>query len=275
MGLFDKIMGKKQVPGALVDQIVGMRQQGAPDQAIIQMLQQQGLPMPQVQDAMMQADIKMRVTTPQMGPPQGPPQGMPMMGPPSMPQMGSPGGPPLGHPNLEPQQMGPPMMGPPGMPPGPEMGPPGMPPMGAPPWGQPAAPQATSEDVVEKIVAEKMERIDSKFEDFERAREELYNELHQIKDSISEIKSKYVQLQEDNVVKIEEYNKELEGVGAQIKAMQRVMQNIIPTLAENVRQLGDVVAEMKVETAKRRPGASELSGRSSTMRAEEGTPLVR
>jgi len=271
MGLFDKIMGKKQAPGALVDQIVGMRQQGAPDQAIIQMLQQQGIPMPQVQDAMMQADIKMRVTTPQMGPPgmpqigpppgpMGPPQGPPPIGLPPGP-MGPPQGPPLGRPNLEQPPMGPPM---------PEMAP-SAPPM-VPPWAPPMQPmvsQATSEDVVEKIVSEKMERIDAKFEDFERAREELYNELHQIKDSISEIKSKYVQLQEDNVVKIEEYNKELEGVGSQIKAMQRVMQNIIPTLAENVRQLSDVVVDIKTETAKKRPAAPPMQMR------EESAPLVR
>lgn len=281
MGLLD-IFGKnrgKSVP--LIDMVVDMRQRGMPDQVIVQNLQGQGAPMPEIQDAMMQADIKMRVGGPApavSAPPQllpqasMAPQGFEyqgaatagMMAPPLLAQQQM----------LPPQQMEPPqqmtmqgpMMGPPlqmmmGPPPtqaaqpqqimGP---PPGMmgPPMPSYPSPMPQLGIST-EDLVEKIVSEKMENLERRLSDQERIHSDLMQQIQQVRGSLNELKGKYSQLQEDSVVKIEEYNKELEGVGSQIKAMQRVMQNIIPTFAENVRSLTEVVRELRGPPEAERP----------------------
>lgn len=103
----------------------------------------------------------------------------------------------------------------------------------------------STEELVEKIVSEKMDRLEKRLADQEKIHSDLLQEIGQVRSSLNDLKGKYSQLQEDSVVKIEEYNKELEGVGTQIKAMQRVMQNIIPTFAENVRSLTEVVKELK------------------------------
>lgn len=275
-----------------------------PDQVIMQNLQAQKVPVPEVQDAMMQADIKMRVggggaggpvspaisAPPQMlpqalMPPQGgeyqgamaagmmapPPLGGPqpmmmMMGPPSQQmmmepqqlqqqqQMGPPQIPPeflAPHQQQQQQQGGPQMapmpMGPPPAQFGPQEQQPPMP-MG-PPSGMYPSPMPqmgiSTEELVEKIVSEKLDRLEKRLSDQEKIHSDLLQQIGQVRSTVNDLKGKYVQLQEDSVVKIEEYNKELEGVGTQIKAMQRVMQNIIPTFAENVRSLTEVVRELK------------------------------
>lgn len=232
MGILDSVLGsgKKQQAGkgSLVDAVMGMRQQGAPDPVIAQQLQSQGVPLPQIQDAITQADIKMRVAgggpEQQMGMPLGMPPGMPpgMPGgapPEQQPQMGPPMGPPIG------PQMGMPS----GMPPGMEM--------------QQMGP--SSEEIIERIIDEKWHTMQDKFDKFEESKGDLLRQLQDLRDNLNDLRVKYAQLQEDSIVKIEEYNKELEGVGSQIKAMQRVMQNMIPVFAENVRQLNDIVTEMK------------------------------
>lgn len=103
----------------------------------------------------------------------------------------------------------------------------------------------STEELVEKIVSEKIDRLEKRLVEQEKIHADLLQQIGQVRSSLNDLKGKYSQLQEDSVVKIAEYNKELEGVGTQIKAMQRVMQNIIPTFAENVRSLTEVVKELK------------------------------
>lgn len=69
--------------------------------------------------------------------------------------------------------------------------------------------------------------------------------LQELKDTLSEIKEKYVSLQEDSSIRLEEYSKELDNVGSQIKAMQKVLQKVFPAIAENVHQLSGLVKELK------------------------------
>lgn len=241
MGILDSVLGSggKKPKGDIVGSVISMRQQGAPDAVIAQQLQMQGVPLPQIQDAMSQADIKMRVSGGPGGPGGPPPMGPQMGGPQDM----GPG---------QQQMMGPPDMGPPQM--GPQMGMGGPQDMGAPqmmggvpdmgmPGGQPMGP--SPEELIERIIDEKWHTMQDKFDRFEESKSELLRQLQDLRDNLNDLRVKYAQLQEDSVVKIEEYNKELEGVGSQIKAMQRVMQNMIPVFAENVRQLNDIVVEMK------------------------------
>ena len=124
------------------------------------------------------------------------------------------------------------------------MGPPGMP---TPP-GQVAQLETESEDVealVEKLVAEKAEGMDMRLKDVEADMGKVRADVQELKNGVTELTTKYAGLQEDSLGKVEEYAKELENVGAQIKAMQRILQQIIPSLAENITQLQQVVDKVK------------------------------
>lgn len=102
-----------------------------------------------------------------------------------------------------------------------------------------------TEELVEKIVSEKWKNVEERVDKLEETKVEMANHIQDLRDDMNDLKSKYIQLQEDSSVRIEEYGKDLEGVGAQIKAMQRILQNMIPDIAKNVKDLNDVVLKIK------------------------------
>ncbi len=215
MGLLGGIFGKKKKgAGDLTSRIIAMRQQGMPDPQIFDTLASEKISPEEIEMSMNQANQAMGGGGP------------PMTGPPGM--------------------SGPPMAGAPmgGMPPvsGQPMG--GMPQMP----GQVAQLETESEDVealVEKLVAEKTEGMDLRLKDMEADMGKVRTDIQELKNMAIELKQKYAGLQEESLGKVEEYAKELENVGAQIKAMQRILQQIIPSLAENITKLQKVVDEVK------------------------------
>jgi Mg2+ and Co2+ transporter CorA len=79
----------------------------------------------------------------------------------------------------------------------------------------------------------------------EKGNVDLKNELVDAKDVIADLKGKYVHIQEESAVKLEEYSKDLESVGAHIKALERVLQRVFSATAQNMRELSEIVKSMK------------------------------
>ena len=179
-------------------------------------MRQQGMPDPQIADTLTREGVTPEQLDQAMA--QADEGGMPMLPPPP----------------------GAPLPPPPQMPPGPSMMPG--------PSGQVAELQEESADVealVEKLVAEKTESMELRVKDAEADMGKVRADIQEIKNTVTELKQKYAGLQDESLGKIEEYAKELENVGAQIKAMQKILQQIIPQLGENIAQLQRVVGQAK------------------------------
>ena len=247
MGLLDSLLGGRGGGGGdLGDRVIAMRQQGIDDSTIIQTLQQQGVQMPDIQNALMQADIKMRVAgapaPPQGGPPQMPPQAEmppgaempPAWGQPQgwgqMPQGQMPPAPGWGG-EMEPS----PMAGPEMMPGSPEMG------VGPAPMTPP--PGYGGQDI--SVLSEKIDEVVDRMNEMEKESTDLKSELADLKEIVADLKGKYVHIQEESAVKLEEYSKDLESVGAHIKALERVLQRVFSATAQNMRELSEIVKTMK------------------------------
>jgi len=186
----------------------------------------------------MQADIKMRVAgapvPPQGGAPMMPPQAEmpPEMGPQSQIQQMGPG------PMMQGPEMGPsPMEGPEMMPGGPEMG------MGPGPMTPPPGYEGPSVDLT--VFEEKIDDLTARLNSIERGNTDLKSEMADLKEIIADLKGKYVHIQEESAVKLEEYSKDLESVGAHIKALERVLQRVFSATAQNMRELSEIVKTMK------------------------------
>ncbi|MBR9680120.1 MAG: hypothetical protein GOU99_03670 [Candidatus Altiarchaeota archaeon] len=113
--------------------------------------------------------------------------------------------------------------------------------------------ETESEDVealVEKLVAEKTSNLEGRLKDMESEVSRVRSDSKEVKGAVVNLKEKYAGLQEDSLVKIEDYSKELENVGAQIKAMQRILQQMVPTMADNISQLQELVTDLKQKKAK-------------------------
>jgi hypothetical protein len=188
-------------PMSLVDTVIGMQQQGYPDDDIVAQLQNQGVPPEQIQEAMTQAAM------PTAGPipGQGMPPGGPMPGPEGMP----PGGPPLG------------------MPPGPM--PPGP--------GGPVPGREQIEEVAESIVQEKWSDLLKDLTKITEWKTKTETDIGKIQSDIENLKQTFDNLHKGVLGKIGEYDKNLTMVGTEIKAMEKVFQKVLPTFTDNVNKL--------------------------------------
>jgi predicted RNase H-like nuclease (RuvC/YqgF family) len=124
------------------------------------------------------------------------------------------------------------------MPGGPEMGM-GPGPMTPPPaYGGGPGPDVSA-------INERIEDLLVRMSALEKGNTDLRNELADMKDVIADLKGKYVHIQEEASVKLEEYSKDLESVGAHIKALERVLQRVFSATAQNMRELSEIVKSMK------------------------------
>jgi len=135
--------------------------------------------------------------------------------------------------------------GPPGAPP---MGPPGGPPMGPPGGGEDDATRKKIEEFAEVI-------IDEKWEEFSKNVNKLAEWKNKAETRITKIETHFKGLKEDFdnvhkalIGKIGEYDKNILGVGTEIKAMEKVFQKLLPTFSQDVGELSRLTRQIKDNT---------------------------
>jgi DNA-binding transcriptional MerR regulator len=216
MPLFAK---KKTAAGALTDQIASMRQQGMPNDQIIQTLQSQGQDPSQIFDAMNQMD---------QGAPPGaqPAPGMPPPGaPPGMPP---PGAQP-GAPEQMQDQYG-----------------------GGEAYGAPLEDKEKIEEVAEAIIDEKWKDLLKDINKISEWNHKTETRLSKIETEIKSIKENFDSLHKGILGKITEYDNNLVNVGTEIKAMEKVFQKILPTFTDNVNKLSRITQGVKAPPPKKK-----------------------
>lgn len=105
---------------------------------------------------------------------------------------------------------------------------------------QPAQQQMDREQVEEIVEA----IIDEKWKEFERDiklvidwKDKTESKIDQMGQQISDLAGSLNTLQKSIIGKVSEYDKNLSNVGVEIKAMEKVFQNVLPSLTENVNKL--------------------------------------
>lgn len=206
--------------GTPLQQVLQMRQQGFPDNQIVQGLQKQGYATQQIFDAVSQADLSAI--------PAGP-------GP--MQMEGTEAAPPGYGAGAYPEQYAQPGAAP-------------QPPQGA----QQAeyAPQSVSNatetrinEIAEAIINEKWEEVFGEIQKVIVWKEKMEAELQKIKDDINTLKEQFDGLHQGVLGKVGEYDERMRDVSSEVKAVHKVFQDVIPTFTENVAELGRVAKTLR------------------------------
>ncbi len=221
-----------------VDHILTLRNQGLNNNQIIQTLQRYGYSVDQINNAFNQADVKTGVQTPfGTGPGATLPRGGSYYDPSAMQNMPAHGGPPMG------QGMG-------GM--GPMSGPaPSQAPRQARPadheeeTGVPSASEEKIHEIAEAIIEEKWQDITQHVEKIISWKEETEQKLAKMEQDLAHLSTSFDKLHEGVLGKIGDYDKTLENVGTEIKALEKVFQKILPGFVENVQELSRITRKMK------------------------------
>ncbi|MBI5002495.1 hypothetical protein HZC31_03860 [Candidatus Woesearchaeota archaeon] len=260
------------------DKVLDMRTQGLSNNQVIQILQRDGYELPAIFNALNQADIKGGIeAVPASAVPhnefpaqetggypmaQQPTQQMPMQSmqqPMQQMQQGQPmgygdqvpmlqdtgmmqdyGG--MGAPEGMPQDQGMPMQ--------PMQGPMEYPQQQnfAPPGGQSYGPSFETqriEELAEAIIDEKWNEIVRSINKIIDWKERVEARVTKMEQQLDDMNKNFDMLHKGVLGKISEYDRNLTNVGAEIKAMDKVFQKVLPSLTENVSELSRITSGMR------------------------------
>lgn len=195
-----------------VEEVAQLRQQGLSNNQIVQQLQRKGFSAQQIYDAMSQADLAKFSGAPaqqQQQPPQQPPAEMP---PPPQPQ------------EYPPQQQAYPQE-----------------------YQQYPAPNNDERisEIAEAIINEKWEELLSEVKKITDWKDKVDSELKKLSDDFQHLKDQFNELHKGVLGKISEYDEHIRDVGSELKAVEKVFKDVIPSFTQNVGELSKITKTLK------------------------------
>jgi SMC interacting uncharacterized protein involved in chromosome segregation len=101
------------------------------------------------------------------------------------------------------------------------------------------------ERILEEIVDERWKDVTSKFVDLEKSKTQNETRIDELSKRVSELSSRIDEISSVIMGKVDEYKKTMEDVDVEIKALEKVMQKLVPSMAEQVKELKGVIGGLK------------------------------
>ena len=212
---------------APTDEVIAMRQQGVANNDIIEQLKNKGFSYEQISDALTQAEMKANV--------EGAPAPTPAPGDMQPSMMSSSNPPPLMEPAGPVEQP----RAPPSFNPSPQ------PPAFMESRGIDRGTDERIEEIAESIINEKWKKMVEDVGDINVWKEKVKTNITSIKQEVIRIEGRFESLQKAVMGKVSEYDKNIGDVGAEIKALEKLLQKIIEPLTKNVNELSRITDKMK------------------------------
>lgn len=101
------------------------------------------------------------------------------------------------------------------------------------------------EEITEAIIDEKWNELVKNINKIIDWKEKVESRVDAIEQEIKDMKANFNSLHDAILGKIGEYDQNMNNLGADIKAMEKVFQKILPTLSENINELSRISKEFK------------------------------
>ena len=101
------------------------------------------------------------------------------------------------------------------------------------------------EEIAEEIINEKWDQLMADVGDISIWKEKTIEEIEAIKQEIIRLRNSFENLQLSVIGKVNEYNKNIGGMSAEMKALNQVFQKIMEPLTMNVKELGRITEALK------------------------------
>jgi DNA-binding transcriptional MerR regulator len=221
----EEAKGKSDVP---VQAVMSMKQRGMGNEQVIEQLKSQGYSLQAIRDALTQANVKQGAVGPAPAPPM--PGDMPGLDEgPELPPM--PGQAPEPGPEMTPARGGPGLNVPTSF--------------AAPTTKDAGIKVEEMERILEEIVDERWKDVTAKFSELEASKTENDVRINELSKRVSELSSRIDEISSVVMGKVDEYKKTMEDVDVEIKALEKVMQKLVPSMAEQVKELKGVIGGLK------------------------------
>lgn len=103
------------------------------------------------------------------------------------------------------------------------------------------------EELVETIVAENLERVETEFENVYTEIDELREKIEELDDRVHDLEVRDDEDQTQFVQKMDELEEDINSYQARMGGLEKAFQQILPSLVDNVRELTSLVQEIKQE----------------------------
>jgi len=117
------------------------------------------------------------------------------------------------------------------------------------------------EVLIEEMIDEKWEFVESRVEELELGVDELRDEVDEIKDRLEGLGEKHEKQREKLEEKTDKTFTHIQGIESRIGSVEKAFKEFLPALTENVRSLSGVVKDLKQDSPSR--GTSSTPGSSS------------
>ena len=206
-----------QLTEPLIEQVIGLLEQGYPPNEIISNLQEQGFNSTEIQEAVSQAQTKASVESSESTIPPPPP--MPHMQPSLL--------------NQESQ----------------------MPIDISPPRQEVQAPSREQystrdveekiEEIAESIIEEKWQHAMDEIGDLGSWKEKMKSEIISIKQEVLRIENRFEGMQQAFLGRIKDYDKQVGEVSTDVKAVEKLLENILRPLTDNIKELKKITEKLQ------------------------------
>jgi Mg2+ and Co2+ transporter CorA len=101
------------------------------------------------------------------------------------------------------------------------------------------------EELAEAIIDEKWNEIVRSINKIIDWKERVESRVTKMEQQMDDLQKNFDRLHNGVLGKITDYDQNLQNVGAEIKAMDRVFQKVLPTLTDNVSELSNIAKRLK------------------------------
>lgn len=101
------------------------------------------------------------------------------------------------------------------------------------------------EEIAEAIIEEKWRQSLQEFGDLSAFRERIRSDIASLKQELLRVERRFENLQSAVLGKVQDYDKSITDVGTNIKALEKLLQNIIQPLTSNIKELQRLTQDLK------------------------------
>lgn len=103
----------------------------------------------------------------------------------------------------------------------------------------------TIQQVLEQIIDEKWKAASSELAALRSAERSNSNKIEQINEDMDKLSQRIDNVQNVMLGKTEDYNKTLSDVNIELQAFEKVIDRLVPTISDSIKELRDLIDDLK------------------------------
>lgn len=104
---------------------------------------------------------------------------------------------------------------------------------------------ASPEELIEAIIDEKWRELSKDFEQVLEWKKGAAERMISLEQEFKDLKGEFDKVHSALISKVDDYDKNISQVGAEVKAMEKVFSKVLPLFTENVKELSRITKDLK------------------------------